>query len=192
MLAGQNVKLNNDVTLSGDPLTLDKDVESTVNLNGKAIDNSTSDVFVVTAGHLTIEGDGKVIASADNSSSAWAVWAKGYGKVPIKGGTYMCGDDESSKASGNWRNDCIYARDNATIIIEGGEFMYTGNNPDGHKFLLNVRDGSGAKIVVKGGTFHNFNPASTASENPVTSFVAEGFKSVETAVGSNIWEVIPE
>ena len=166
-----------------------------IDLNGFGISNDKSDVFVVTDGNVVIEGEGTVYASESNGVSACAVWAKENGNVTIKGGTYKCGDDTSKGTTGNWRNDCIYARDNATITIEGGTFMYTGENPDGHKFLLNVRDADyktgTAKIVVKGGTFHNFNPGSTASENPVANFVAEGYKAVETAVGSNIWTVVP-
>ena len=42
-----------------------------------------------------------------------------------------------------------------------------------------------------GGKFHDFDPANSMSEpaGPV-SFVADGYKSVQTA--ENIWEVFPE
>ena len=170
-------------------LTVTKD--ATLNLNGNNITCDKSDVLVVTNGTLTINGEGVVYGSSDNSSSASAVWAKENGNVVINGGTFKVGDDESSKASDNWRNDCIYARDNATITINGGKFQYTGINEEGHKFLLNLRDANNttASIVVNGGEFYKFDPANNASENPAQSFVAEGYISVETS--ENVWEVFP-
>lgn len=181
-----------EVTLDAD-IDLDTSVvvenDLIVNLNGKSIKCASSDVFIVTAGTLTINGDGLVYGSEDNSSSSCAVWAKENGVVIINGGTYKVGHDEASKAtSANWRNDCIYARDNAKITINGGEFMYAGNvddnnvQSDGHRFLLNCRDvdykAGTCSITVMGGTFHNFNPGSTSSENPVANYVAPGYSSV--------------
>ena len=198
MVAGGEVTLQGSVTLD-ESLNSTKDL--TVNLNGKTVKCDKSDVFVVTAGHLILDGEGEVLASTDNSSSACAVWAKENGNVTIKGGTYKVGDDATGKP-GNWRNDCIYAKDNATITIEGGTFQYTGENPEGHKFLLNLKDKSTAKIVVKGGKFFNFNPAATDGENPIANFVAVGYKvinlttnEVATGVhsGNDTWyEVVPE
>ena len=161
-----------------------------VNLNGKSIKCASSDVFVVTDGTLTINGEGTVWGSEDNSSSSCAVWAKENGSVIINGGTYKVGHDGASKTAGsaNWRNDCIYARDNAQITINGGEFAYTGEintenfQSDGNRFLLNCRDqdykNSKCSITVKGGTFHKFNPGATSSENPVANYVAAGYSSV--------------
>jgi hypothetical protein len=154
-------------------------------------------VFVVTDGTLTINGEGTVWGSENNSSSSCAVWAKVDGKVIINGGTYKVGHDEASKAtSANWRNDCIYARDNATITINGGEFMYTGdvddNNvqSDGNRFLLNCRDqdykDGKCSITVTGGTFHKFNPGATSSENPVANYVAVGYSSVAGENGTYV------
>ena len=167
-------------------LTVTKD--STLNLNGKNITCDKSDVLVVTNGTLTINGDGVVYASSDNSSSASAVWAKENGNVVINGGTFKVGDDESSKASGNWRNDCIYARDNATITINGGKFQYTGINEEGHKFLLNLRDANNttASIVVNGGEFYKFDPANNSAEGVGTNFVAEG----KTSTANGDWYIV--
>lgn len=178
LAASANVSLGASLTID-ESLTFDKD--ATFNLNNCNVTCNKSDVFVVTAGTLTIKGEGVVWGSSDNSSSSCAVWAKENGNVVIKSGTYKVGDDQSNYASGNWRNDCIYARDYAKITIEGGEFEYTGNNLLGHTFLLNCRDedyktGNSA-ITVKGGTFHNFNPEATNSENPVADYLAAGYKS---------------
>ena len=172
---GGTVTLDADIDLV-ESIVVEKDV--TVNLNNKSIKCASSDVFVVTAGTLTINGDGLVWGSEDNSSSSCAVWAKGTGKAIINGGTYKVGDDTSNGKTGNWRNDCIYAKEQASIEINGGEFMYTGENPAGHTFLLNLKDSDGATLVVKGGKFHKFNPAASNGENPIANFVAAGYSSV--------------
>ena len=182
-----------DVTLDANiDLTSSVEVnrDLVVNLNNKSIKCASSDVFVVTAGTLTINGEGTVYGSEDNSSSSCAVWAKENGTVIINGGTYKVGHDGASKDANkaNWRNDCIYARDNAKITINGGEFAYTGDintenfQSDGNRFLLNCRDddykAGTSSITVTGGTFHKFNPGATSSENPVASYVAAGYSSV--------------
>ena len=172
---GGTVTLDADIDLV-ESIVVEKDV--TVNLNNKSIKCASSDVFVVTAGTLTINGDGLVWGSEDNSSSSCAVWAKGTGKAIINGGTYKVGDDTSNGKTGNWRNDCIYAKEQASIEINDGEFMYTGENPAGHTFLLNLKDSDGATLVVKGGKFHKFNPAASNGENPIANFVAAGYSSV--------------
>ena len=181
--------------------SLEVSCDLVVNLNGKEIKCASSDVFVVTAGTLTINGEGIVWGSYDNSSSSCAVWAKGTGKAIINGGTYKVGHDGASKTAGsaNWRNDCIYARDNAQITINGGEFEYTGEintenfQSDGNRFLLNCRDddykAGKCSITVMGGTFHNFNPGSTSSENPVANYVAVGYSSVAGENNTYIVEI---
>ena len=171
-------------------------------MNGKSIKCASSDVFVVTAGTLTIndkdDNSGLVYGSEDNSSSSCAVWAKENGTVIINGGTYKVGHDGASKTAGrnNWRNDCIYARDNAKITINGGEFAYTGDintenfESDGNRFLLNCRNADyqagTCSITVTGGTFHKFNPGATASENPVANYVADGYSSVKGQDGTYV------
>ncbi len=195
---GGTVTLTEDITLESS-CVITSDV--TINLNGKSIKCASSDVFVVTAGTLIINGDGLVYGSEDNSSSSCAVWAKENGIVVINGGTYKVGHDGASKSANkdNWRNDCIYARDNARITINGGEFAYTGEinienfQSDGNRFLLNCRDNDykagTSSITVTGGTFHKFNPGATSSENPVASYVAAGYSSV---AGENDTYVVKE
>ena len=192
------IKIDADIDLV-ESIVVEKDV--TVNLNNKSIKCASSDVFVVTAGTLTINGNGLVYGSYDNSSSSCAVWAKGTGNAIINGGTYKVGHDGASKTAGsaNWRNDCIYARDNAQITINGGEFEYTGEintenfQSDGNRFLLNCRDNDykagKCSITVMGGTFHNFNPGSTSSENPVANYVAVGYSSVAGENNTYIVEI---
>lgn len=192
---GGNYYLGEDVELESSLVTT---TDVVLNLNGKSLKCKTSDVLVCEAGTLTINGEGLVYGSEDNSSSSCAVWAKGTGNVIINGGTYKVGDDLASynaaedKSKANWRNDCIYARDNAKITINGGEFMYTGNNPEGHKFVLDLKDNSAATITVKGGVYHKFNPGNHKAEpvaTGITSFLAEGY--TVTAEG-DVYTVVKE
>ena len=86
----------------------------------------------------------------------------------------------------------MYA-EKGTIEIEGGEFDLADTTD--YKYLLNCYDASykegTARIIVKGGKFHKFNPAASMSEpNGPVSFLAEGYKSVRTA--EDIWEVFPQ
>ena len=47
--------------------------------------------------------------------------------------------------------------------------------------MLNLKDGSGAAINVYGGTFINYDPSSSMTENPVKNFVAEGYTAIKTS-----------
>ena len=71
-----------------------------------------------------------------------------------------------------------------TLIINGGTFACEpyGDARYGYKFLINCvdsayKDGT-AKIIIKGGTFENFDPSDSESENPRANFVADGYKVV--------------
>ena len=189
----RNITLTSSINLSAPIEITSGEVEVNLGSVDKVISCPKGDVFVVTGGTLTLSGNGTAIGSEDNSSSACAVWAKKDGRVIINGGIYKVGDDTSNGTEGNWRNDCIYARDNGQITINGGEFMYTGNNPIGHTFLLNCRDADykagKCNIIVKGGIFHNFNPGESNGENPVANFLAEGYKSV-TEDGGKTFKVV--
>lgn len=77
-------------------------------------------------------------------------------------------------------------KDGGKVTINDGEFKveYEGKTGFTNKYLLNVYDallnGTNKKatdfIEVKGGTFYNFDPSNSASENPTANFVAEGYK----------------
>ena len=86
-----------------------------------------------------------------------------------------------------------------TLVINGGTFAVEpySNSVYGYKFLLNCLDenykNGTAKIIVKGGTFVNFDPANSASENPKGNFVAEGYKVVSEQHGTDTWyTVVPK
>lgn len=94
-----------------------------------------------------------------------AVWAHNGSKVVINNGVFITGDD----VDGNY-NHCIYAAGDSIIEINGGWFESTGDC----SWLLNCQDNHGT-IIVKGGTFVNFDPSNCVSEGANTNFVAEGY-----------------
>ena len=83
-----------------------------------------------------------------------------------------------------------------TLIINDGFFdCEPYSNPVyGYKYLINCidaafKDGS-AKIIIKGGTFVNFDPSDSASENPHGNFVAEGYKVETSTHGTDTWYTV--
>lgn len=177
------IKLEKDITMD-ESIYVSRKV--TFDLNGKALTAQSYDgVFYVNAGgDLTIKGNGKVVAIGGFAEDdinheheyTTAVWARG-GKVTIVDGEYS-----NQTVNGDDHYDLIYAstitendiEHQGVVTILGGKF----NNVT-PKWTLNLHDKSTtSKIIVKGGTFVNYNPAESMTEptSPV-SFVAEGYKS---------------
>ena len=82
---------------------------------------------------------------------AVAVWADKQAKVIINGGNFA---QVGVPADHSDHFDLIYADDDATIEINGGTFKCV--TP---QWTLNCKDGSNAKITVKGGSFYKFDPS---------------------------------
>ncbi len=84
-----------------------------------------------------------------------------------------------------------------TLVINGGFFACEpySDAKYGYKFLINCidaawKDGS-AKIVITGGTFVNFDPMDSASENPRGNFLGEGYKTVKTEqANGDVWYTV--
>ena len=120
----------------------------------------------------TINADVYAVYNKDASGTtggAMAVQADGNSKVIINGGDFrqvgVPADDPVC--------DLIYALGNATIEINGGTFKaVTPAN------TLNCKDGSNAKITVKGGSFYKYDPSNpTMGANEVV--VAAGYHVVQ-------------
>ena len=83
-----------------------------------------------------------------------------------------------------------------TLIINGGHFAVEPfGEPYGTNFLLNCIDSAyrngTAKIIVKGGTFVNFDPSNNTAEGAGTNFVAGGYKVVsENKTNGEIWYTV--
>ena len=177
--AGGNIVVSEDIDApTGFAITKDTTV-----VNNKVLsiseDVEGNGVFMVTDGTLTLDGKG-TINGLDKSGWSMAVWATDNGKVVIKDGYFTNLGAHSEEDSEHY--DLIYASKNGQVEILGGEFEC-----ETPQWTLNIKNESRetAKIVVKGGKFHGFNPAEAEEGN----FVAEGYKVVEE---NNIFTVIPE
>ena len=172
---GGEVSLSNDIELTKS-LAIEKNVN--LNLNGKKLtiandseELGEGDGIIVTAGNLTINGEGTVEANTR------AIWARGNGgaKITINGGTYV-----GSKTG----SEVIYASGNGQITINSGTFEATVQDevsfaaPQYAVLNLHGNGATGNNIIVYGGSFKKFNPSDNVSENPKKDFVAPGYKSV--------------
>ena len=90
----------------------------------------------------------------------------------------------------------INVRNGATLIINGGTFACEPySNPTyGYNFLINCVDGAykngTAKAIIQGGTFINFDPSNCTAEGAHTNFVADGYKVVSEAHGTDTWYTV--
>ena len=192
LVNGGNIKVDADVDVGGDVLTVTK--KTTIDMNGKTIKN-TADIWtgdgsdgnwsLISArngANLTITGNGTFKAKEND---AFAVDVQDGSTVTIENGTFI----------GNMHAVYVY---DGTAVIEGGFFdIQQKSNIAGkeYEFVLNCydanRDAGSAKIIVKGGTFVNFNPANNAAEGAGTNFVADGYSVItETKANGDKWYTV--
>ena len=181
--AGGNVNIAENIDA---PTAFEVKVDTVITNNGVITvseDTVGDGVFMVTDGTLTLNGNGTVNGLGKNDYSM-AVWAKDNGKVIINNG-YFTNVGASSVEDGA-HFDLIYASGNAQIEINGGEFKC-----ETPKWTLNIKDKdrATANIVVKGGKFHGFNPATSDIEGADFCFLAPGYKVVEE---DGVFVVMPE
>lgn len=179
---GGIVSLNEDIDLT-QPIEVKPGVSAVLDLNGHSIVNTnpeTQDTVIVSNGaSLIIKGNG-TIDGGSGSSCNMAVYIKG-GHCVIEDGTFHVGPDKND----SW-NSCIEIN-GGVLEINGGTFS-TDRPFNGRYFVLNKKDFSDSVISVTGGTFINYDPANSATENPEQNFVANGYKSVQIE-GTNNYKV---
>ena len=180
---------------SGGEVTLDKDVEIeapfyldenqkviegktiVVNLNGKTLTYTGNDIMA-RAGEgttITFNGPGKVVASD------YIVSANAGATVYVNGGEY------------SGETTTLFQANGGKIYVTGGNFS-NEDATNGAKFLFNHIDSekNNGLIEITGGTFVGFNPAASASENPVMNFVKYGYKSQLVVDTENTYEVVED
>lgn len=206
MLGWDKIVVAQNITLTGDVLgtyRVGTSVAENVilDLNGKTIKNDSmrtngtnNILFNVANTNMTITGNGKMINTPNNEPGLifagkdavltiengyfdggkhYAIWAGQNSKVYIKGGTFL------------GYSEMLYANSTACIEITGGTFINTGTGDP-----FNIKDWSGGRIIVKGGTYVNFDPSHSQEGNRV----AAGYKviSEEKANGDMWYIVVPE
>lgn len=176
-------------------VTLGVGVTSVLNLNGKKFSNENAvtdnKAALQVHGDLTINGEGEVYCAGGAVNNAIIVEQGGH--LVINGGTYNVGKANSGKSNATI---FVFGPDingrNGSVEINGGVFMAEADTDDGTLFVLNQSDDiTDNCFSVKGGTFVGFNPASVnEAHGAITSFVAEGYRSVETTYdGKQAWKV---
>lgn len=208
---GEAIAKGGEVTLEEDfsvvpesyGLVIKKGVSTVLNLNGKKFENrngnqNTKAALQVNGGSLTINGEGEVYC--EKNEAGWtdrthtsvysnnAILVSDGGHLIINGGNYSVGIDSLGKC-----NSTIFVTNigkPGKVEIYGGTFT-NDEGVNGHEFVLNQDDKLTEKcITVYGGKFVGFNPASVhEAHGAITSFVAEGYKSVKISESPETWKV---
>lgn len=168
---GETISILKNIDDASDFMKIDGKKNVTIDLNGYTVKGSGYDGVINAVNGATVTIDGRDANSAiianEDSRYAMAVWANGQEtKVTINGGSYT-----QNITSTDEQFDMIYASDKATIEILNGYFK--SETP---KWTLNLKDDNGATMLVKGGSFVNYDPSNSQSENPPADFVADGYK----------------
>ena len=194
-----------DVLTKGGELTISKDIKTnnsedtaearvsitkptTLNLDAKSVtpDNMGNNGTNFTA--LIVDADTTINATENGGidtgvNGGYGINVRNGANLTINGGSYYGGGTAVQIQKG-------------TLTINGGKFACEPySDPTyGYNFMLNCidsayRDGT-AKIIVKGGTFVNFNPADCSAEGAHTNFVAGGYTVVSEAHGSDTWYTV--
>ncbi len=176
---GGNVILESDVDFSFSAATEEDAIhikdDVVLNMNGKTITYDGENIlFRIDEGaSLTIEGQG-----AFNSTDY--VFSVNGGELYLKGDVKYLADATVVNVKGG------------KAYISAGEFKVDMTNSNGAKYMLNHIDSykDAGLIEVTGGTYYGYNPAESASENPVMNFVAEGYESQLVEGTTNTYEVV--
>ena len=185
----KDIKTDNIGDNEADRITISK--PTTLNLDAKIIspddmgNNSQNFCALIVDADTTINaGENGGIDTGRNGGYALNV-RKG-ANLTITGGSYYGGGTAVQVQEG-------------TLTITGGHFAVEAfGEPYGYNFLLNCVDSAykngSAKIIVKGGTFVNFDPSNNTAEGAGTNFVADGYKVVSASqTDGEVWyTVVPK
>ena len=133
--------------------------------------------------NATENGGIQCLDKANGECGTYVAHIKDGANVTVNGGTYYGGGT-------------IFNVQLGTLTINGGHFEVTSfGAPYNYDFMLNCVDANyrngTAKIIVKGGTFVNFDPSNNAAEGAGTNFVADGYTVVsETQSNGDIWYTV--
>lgn len=185
----ENADVNAVITLASDIDLIDAiDIQSkklTLDMQGHTInysaEGSTTGAIIDITGtsDVTITGNGsftydEAYLNASNSIG-YILRLSDSAKLTIENGDYHAG------------LTCVQVDQDSTAVIKGGHFS-ADYQWSGRYWHLNKIDKSNATFLVSGGTFENYDPMNSDTENPADNFCAPGYVSV--ADGEN-YEVIP-
>lgn len=191
-LSGDNSSPQSIMIGSGKSLTIEG--EGTIEGPAYGTSNNSAAIWMARGtGKLTIDGNVTVKNKGGNTSDVDApilIWGGGC-TVTINNGYFYAYNDASGAP-----NPCVYLngsryQSGAYLNIYGGVF---DSETETDNYLINVVDGTSSashnKVQIYGGIFVGFNPANGDSGAGISTFVAEGYESVQTTYnGKTAWEV---
>ena len=181
----KDIKTDNIGDNVADRITISQ--PTTLNLDAKIIspddmgNNSKNFCALIVDADTTINaGENGGIDTGTNGG--YGINVRNGATLTINGGSYYGGGTAVQVQEG-------------TLTITGGHFAVEAfGEPYGYNFLLNCLDANykngSAKIIVKGGTFVNFDPSNNSAEGAGTNFVADGYKVVSEAHGTDTWYTV--
>ncbi len=161
---------------------------TTLNLEAKIVTPNDMGNNSVNFTALIVDADTTINATENGGidtgvNGGYGINVRNGANLTINGGSYYGGGTAVQVQKG-------------TLTINGGKFACEPySDPTyGYNFLINCidsayRDGT-AQIIVKGGTFVNFNPADCSAEGAHTNFVADGYKVVSEVHDTDTWYTV--
>lgn len=129
-------------------------------------------------GALTVEGNGTMLMEENTSSVlGYLIRMDDDSRLVIQDGQYFTG------------LTCVQAGGNSVAKIYDGTFDAFATWQEKY-WHLNLMDNENAEIIVYGGTFKNYNPAESHTENPVANFVASNYTVTSTQDGEDTWYTV--
>ena len=189
---GGNIAVNEMIAISGENTAAARNViaaPTTLTLSAPIVgpagmgNNNTNFCALIVDADTTINGGPQGGIVFEDENGGYAINVRKGAKLVINGGTYGAGGTAVQVQEG-------------TVTINGGHFEVDPfDEPYGYGFMLNCIDSAyqngTAKIVVKGGTFVNFDPSNCTAEGEGTNFVAPGYKVVsETQSNGDTWYTV--
>ncbi|MCH5218482.1 MAG: hypothetical protein J1F07_08070 [Muribaculaceae bacterium] len=167
------------VTLSNGELLPSKTANSS-NASATLMVQGSTTASNVTLDNMTITGYYPVRMTSSNTASTITINSGTYYPEEAEAPAVLVGAEETSTAG--------------KVTIYGGTFGQAGVT---NRYLLNVMDNVSKNsdeprdfIEVFGGTYINFDPANCISEGNPTNFVADGYKSVASTVGTDTYYTV--
>lgn len=192
---GGNIAVNEMIAISGEDTAAARNViaaPTTLTLSAPIVgpagmgNNGTNFCALIVDADTTINGgpQGGIVFDDENGDGGYAINVRNGANLVINGGTYYDAGGTAVQVQ------------KGTVTINGGHFEADPfGEPYGYGFVLNCIDSAyqngTAKIIVKGGTFVNFDPSNCTAEGEGTNFVAPGYKVVsETQSNGDIWYTV--
>lgn len=172
---GGKIVLDQNVTIKN-TITVAKDKEFTINLNGYTLKGIADDIMFRVDGIMTINGG--TLGSKMVSEEFYLASVNTGGTVNVNGGSYKA------------VITCFQANGGTLNITDGTFQVEKTDTYNTTRYLLNHIDSqkNSGMINVTGGTFVDYDPSSSMSENPAMNFVAEGYTVYPSS--ANEWIVI--